>query len=140
MWLATTHESVSQVLRNRAFGRIWTDWEPAAEMEPFNAPHRNQMMENEPRVLGRLVLHHLVAVQRVERLHFGGRLPVGPEPAERARAQDLADRLVRRRQPHAHRLVPQHRSVGPQCREDRVGIAQEVRIAGIELDRVTGQR
>ena len=25
VWLATTHESVSQVLRNRAFGRIWTD-------------------------------------------------------------------------------------------------------------------
>lgn len=48
VWLATTHESVSQVLRNRAFGRIWTDWEPAAEMEPFNALHRNQMMENEP--------------------------------------------------------------------------------------------
>jgi cytochrome P450 len=48
MWLATTHESVSQVLRNRAFGRIWTDWEPASEMEPFNALHRNQMMENEP--------------------------------------------------------------------------------------------
>lgn len=48
VWLATTHESVSQVLRNRAFGRIWTDWEPATEMEPFNALHRNQMMENEP--------------------------------------------------------------------------------------------
>lgn len=48
VWLATTHESVSQVLRNRAFGRIWTDWEPASEMEPFNALHRNQMMENEP--------------------------------------------------------------------------------------------
>lgn len=48
VWLATTHESVSQVLRNRAFGRIWTDWEPVSEMEPFNALHRNQMMENEP--------------------------------------------------------------------------------------------
>jgi cytochrome P450 len=48
VWLATTHESVSQVLRNRAFGRLWTDWEPTEEMEPFNALHRNQMMENEP--------------------------------------------------------------------------------------------
>jgi cytochrome P450 len=47
-WLATTHDSVSQVLRNRAFGRLWTDWEPASQMEPFNALHRNQMMENEP--------------------------------------------------------------------------------------------
>ncbi|KAA1398300.1 cytochrome P450 [Aeromicrobium ginsengisoli] len=48
IWLATTHESVSQVLRNRAFGRLWTDWEPTEQMEPFNALHRNQMMENEP--------------------------------------------------------------------------------------------
>ena len=47
-WLATTHEAVSAVLRDRAFGRIWTDWEPVDEMEPFNTLHRNQMMENEP--------------------------------------------------------------------------------------------
>ncbi|WP_332644018.1 cytochrome P450 [Aeromicrobium sp.] len=48
MWLATTHKSVSAVLRSRAFGRIWSDWEPVDELEPFNALHRNQMMENEP--------------------------------------------------------------------------------------------
>jgi cytochrome P450 len=48
VWLATTHEAVSQVLRNRAFGRLWTDREPASQLEPFNALHRNQMMENEP--------------------------------------------------------------------------------------------
>ncbi|MCW2770533.1 MAG: cytochrome [Aeromicrobium sp.] len=48
VWLATTHDAVSQVMRNRAFGRIWTDWEPKSQMEPFNALHRNQMMENEP--------------------------------------------------------------------------------------------
>jgi cytochrome P450 len=47
-WLATDHETVSAVLRNRAFGRLWTDWEPAEQMEPFNALHRNQLMENEP--------------------------------------------------------------------------------------------
>lgn len=47
-WLATTHDAVSQVLRHRSFGRIWTDWEPADEMAPFNALHRHQMMENEP--------------------------------------------------------------------------------------------
>lgn len=47
-WLATTHEAVSQTLRKRAFGRIWDDWQPSNEMEPFNALHRNQMMENEP--------------------------------------------------------------------------------------------
>lgn len=45
MWIATTHESVSEVLRKRAFGRIWTDRRPAADLEPFNALHRNQMMD-----------------------------------------------------------------------------------------------
>jgi cytochrome P450 len=48
MWLATTHEAVSQVLRNRSFGRLWTDVEPRTQMESFNSLHRNQMMENEP--------------------------------------------------------------------------------------------
>lgn len=48
VWLATTHDAVSQVLRNRSFGRLWHDLEPASQMEPFNALHRNQMMENEP--------------------------------------------------------------------------------------------
>jgi cytochrome P450 len=48
VWLATTHDAVSQVLRNRSFGRLWTDHQPASQMEPFNALHRNQMMENEP--------------------------------------------------------------------------------------------
>ena len=47
-WLATTHDAVSRVLRDRAFGRLWTDWEPSDEMAPFNALHRHQMMENEP--------------------------------------------------------------------------------------------
>lgn len=47
-WLATTHDAVSQVLRDRAFGRIWTNWEPVDEMAPFNALHKHQMMENEP--------------------------------------------------------------------------------------------
>jgi cytochrome P450 len=47
-WLATTHDAVTRVLRDRAFGRIWVDWQPADEMEPFNTLHRNQMMENEP--------------------------------------------------------------------------------------------
>ncbi|MBW9213793.1 cytochrome P450 [Mumia sp. zg.B53] len=47
-WLATTHDAVSQTLRNRRLGRLWRDWEPVDDMEPFNALHRNQMMENEP--------------------------------------------------------------------------------------------
>ncbi|MCK5892322.1 cytochrome P450 [Aeromicrobium sp.] len=47
-WLATTHAAVTQVLRDRSFGRLWTDHEPADVMEPFNTLHRNQLMENEP--------------------------------------------------------------------------------------------
>ncbi len=48
MWLATDHATVSAVLKNRAFGRLWHDWEPVEQMEPFNTLHRNQLMENEP--------------------------------------------------------------------------------------------
>jgi cytochrome P450 len=47
-WLATTHAAVTRVLRDRSFGRLWSDLEPADEMEPFNTLHRNQLMENEP--------------------------------------------------------------------------------------------
>ncbi|MET1133399.1 MAG: cytochrome P450 [Aeromicrobium sp.] len=48
MWLATDHATVGAVLKNRAFGRLWHDWEPVEEMGPFNTLHRNQLMENEP--------------------------------------------------------------------------------------------
>ncbi|VXB00811.1 cytochrome P450 [Aeromicrobium sp. 9AM] len=82
VWLATTHESVSQVLRTRAFGRLWTDWEPAAEMEPFNALHRNQMMENEPPEHTRL--RRLVA----------GAFGRGHVERMRSRIQDLATEMV----------------------------------------------
>lgn len=58
-WLATTHDAVSATLRKRALGRIWNDWEPVGEMEPFNSLHRNQMMENEPP--GHTRLRRLVA-------------------------------------------------------------------------------
>ncbi len=53
-WLATTHDAVTRVLRDRAFGRLWSDWEPVEEMEPFNALHRNQMMESEDQAHFRL--------------------------------------------------------------------------------------
>jgi cytochrome P450 len=53
-WLATTHDAVTRVLRDRAFGRLWTDWEPADEMAPFNALHRHQMMESEGQTHARL--------------------------------------------------------------------------------------
>ncbi|EFQ81883.1 unspecific monooxygenase [Aeromicrobium marinum DSM 15272] len=53
-WLATTHGAVTATLRDRRLGRIWTDWEPVGRMEPFNALHRNQLMENEPPVHTRM--------------------------------------------------------------------------------------
>ena len=53
-WLATTHDAVTRVLRDRAFGRIWADWDPTDEMEPFNTLHRNQMMESEDQAHRRL--------------------------------------------------------------------------------------
>ncbi|MEO7982371.1 MAG: cytochrome P450 [Sporichthyaceae bacterium] len=53
-WLAVGYAAANGVLRDRRFGRLWTDKEPAAEFEPFNQLHRNQMMENEPPVHTRL--------------------------------------------------------------------------------------
>ena len=60
----------------------------------------------QPGVLGRLVLHHLVAVQQVERLEVVERLLVLPDPAQPPVALHRADRRVRERQVHARRLVP----------------------------------
>jgi cytochrome P450 len=47
-WIVVSHEHCSTVLRDRRFGRIWVDRQPANRYEPFNLLHRNQMMENEP--------------------------------------------------------------------------------------------
>jgi cytochrome P450 len=47
-WMVVSHEHCSAVLRDRRFGRIWSDRQPAQRYEPFNLLHRNQMMENEP--------------------------------------------------------------------------------------------
>ncbi|MGZ4438347.1 MAG: cytochrome P450 [Nocardioidaceae bacterium] len=47
-YLTFDHAAAGAVLRDRRLGRVWTDREPAAELEPFNLLHRNQMMENEP--------------------------------------------------------------------------------------------
>jgi cytochrome P450/uncharacterized membrane protein YdbT with pleckstrin-like domain len=47
-WLALSFEACNQVLRDRRLGRLWADKQPADRFEPFNALHRNQMMENEP--------------------------------------------------------------------------------------------
>ncbi|MDP9795931.1 cytochrome P450 [Catenuloplanes nepalensis] len=54
MWLAASHATVRIVLRDRRFGRIWRDREPAERFAPFDLLHRNQMMEHEPPVHTRL--------------------------------------------------------------------------------------
>jgi len=46
--LVFDHATVSAIQRDRRFGRLWRDKEPADYLEPFNLLHRNQMMENEP--------------------------------------------------------------------------------------------
>ena len=69
-WLVFDHAGVSAVLRDRRFGRLWTDREPRDRLEPFNLLHRNQMMENEPPAHTRLRRHVSSAFNRghVERL------------------------------------------------------------------------
>jgi cytochrome P450 len=46
--LALRFALCNTVLRDRRFGRLWTDKAPAERFEPFNILHRNQMMETEP--------------------------------------------------------------------------------------------
>ena len=53
-YLTFDHATASAVLRDRRLGRLWTDRQPAARLEPFNLLHRHQMMENEPPVHTRL--------------------------------------------------------------------------------------
>jgi unspecific monooxygenase len=48
LYLVFDHATVGAIQRDRRFGRIWKDKEPAGYLEPFNLLHRNQMMENEP--------------------------------------------------------------------------------------------
>ncbi len=48
MYVTFSHAAAGSVLRDRRFGRIWHDRQPADYLEPFNVLHRNQMMENEP--------------------------------------------------------------------------------------------
>lgn len=46
--LVTSYAGVTSVLRDRSWGRVWSDRTPLDRLEPFNALHRSQMMENEP--------------------------------------------------------------------------------------------
>ncbi|QIK65510.1 cytochrome P450 [Nocardioides sp. HDW12B] len=69
-WLTFDHPSAAAVQRDRRLGRLWSDREPAAYLEPFNLLHRNQMMENEPPAHTRLRRPVAAAFNRghVERL------------------------------------------------------------------------
>ncbi|GAB7042273.1 MULTISPECIES: cytochrome P450 [Catenuloplanes] len=84
MWLAASHATVRTVLRDRHFGRIWRDREPAERFAPFNLLHRNQMMENEPPVHTRLRSLVASAFARGHVTRLG--------PAIAARARQLLDR------------------------------------------------
>jgi cytochrome P450 len=81
-YLALTYALSNAVLRDRRFGRIWADKQPAERFEPFNLLHRNQMMENEPPDHTRLrsLVAKAFARGHVERL--------------RPRVQAIADQLL----------------------------------------------
>jgi cytochrome P450 len=92
-WLAVSYAAANAVLRDRRFGRLWTDKEPAAEYEPFNNLHRNQMMENEPPVHTRL--RSLVA----------GAFARGHVARLRPRVAELADQLLDAADPSGFDLI-----------------------------------
>jgi cytochrome P450 len=82
-WLAVSYAAANTVLRDRRLGRLWKDKEPRETFEPFNALHRNQMMENEPPAHTRLraLVAKAFARGHVERLR----------PQVQARADALLD-------------------------------------------------
>jgi cytochrome P450 len=82
--LAFSFALCNAILRDRRFGRLWTDKAPEETFEPFNRLHRNQMMENEPPDHTRLrsLVAKAFARGHVERL--------------RPRVQELADGLLDR--------------------------------------------
>ncbi|WP_243788960.1 cytochrome P450 [Saccharopolyspora gloriosae] len=86
--VALSHEMCSTVLRHRRLLRVWTDREPAAEFESFNALHRLSMLENEQ--------HHdrlRAAVSPLfHRRHVDSMRPVITELVER-RLGELCERI-----------------------------------------------
>src|SRR4051795_8251361 len=94
MFLAFDHATVSAIQRDRRFGRLWRDREPAGYLEPFNLLHRNQMMENEPPDHTRLRRPVASAFARghVERL--------------RPRVRELATSLLDEVDPDGFDLIP----------------------------------
>lgn len=85
LFLATTHPAVSETLKSRDFGRIWSDFEPEDQMAQVNSLHRNQLMENEPPVHTRLrrLVAGAFARGHVERMR----------PRIAALAEDLLDQV-----------------------------------------------
>ena len=105
--------------------------------QPLDVPARERLGDRaaQPGVRRRLVLHHLVAVQEVERLEVVERLLVGPDPAEPAVALHLPDGRVREGQVHPRRLVPGHRVLLALAREVRVGIGDDVGVGQVNRGR-----
>ncbi len=96
--------------------------------EPFDvaAVERRRHEPSQPRVLGWLVLHHLVPMQQVERLQVGRRLAVLPDPSEAPVAQYRAHRRVVEGEERAGLLVPRQRSAGPFLGEGRVRVGDQL--------------
>jgi cytochrome P450 len=46
--VAVSHRACSELLRQRALARLWTDREPLADFPAFNLLHRNSLLESEP--------------------------------------------------------------------------------------------
>ncbi len=93
LWLALSYEHCNQVLRDRSFGRVWHDKQPADRFEPFNLLHRHQMMENEPPVHTRLrsLVAKAFARGHIERL--------------RPRVQEMTDALLESVDPAGFDLI-----------------------------------
>ena len=115
-WLAVSYAAANGVLRDRRFGRLWADKEPEAEFEPFNALHRNQMMENEPPAHTRLrsLVAKAFARGHVERL--------------RPRVQATADALLDAVDPSSFDLIADYAEPLPVAViADLLGVPEEDR-------------
>ncbi|MCE1179728.1 MAG: cytochrome P450 [Micrococcales bacterium] len=48
MWVATSHDACSQILRDRRLGRVFREREPLAEWKTFNWLHADSILDSEP--------------------------------------------------------------------------------------------
>ena len=107
---------------------------PRPQPLDVTAGERLRDQRAQPGVLRRLVLHHLVAVQPVERLELGRPAPCRchSRPNRRSRSTALA-RGVGEREPLTGRLVPEHRRRLPQPGERGVRVVDEARLGEVEI-------